>query len=799
MLNERIIKDLRASGLEPEDVRVRALSNAERAATTLPVSVAGYVIPYFNIDGEPLAFYRVKVFDHLPKYKQIKATQNHVYFPLGVKDLILKHKYCIITEGEKKAASAVKYGFPCIGLSGVDSWRNRTLIIPENAKFRQVPGKNNQVSIKLEDLDIEVEESDLAVGLQTLIDLSVDKGVTLLICFDSDAYDEGGFHAAKLQVQRAAATLGFELRFHGVEAMNIKQMFLAPPGASKPKVDSAQPLQISKIGLDDYLLKYGSESLEELIAVTKANRRGFPQHPNIIDYVTKKLQNAKLPRKLQQQLALSILTDLDTRGLRMRNSVMGNLFLFVYKTRQLMDVSLEQKFQDSMHTTEFSRYIFQTYGLAHSDSKVLNWLATYFNTEAPIGKVTPQHTISHEGDIIYHQLNDGQYVVVSPRVDECHVVDNGTNNVLFESGCVQALPGNEFEEEYRRQLERPLEPLWPKVTKELRLRDHNETAKFLSLLCYLSPWVQRWRGTQLPLEMCIGEAGSGKSSLYELRLTIQTGQPDLRNAPNDLRDWYASISNSGGMHVTDNLHAIDKTLKARLSDELCRLITEPRPHIEQRKLYTNNMLVKLPVNPIFAVTAIQQPFRNTDLIQRSMIFDFDKGEEVIGFVARWADQKLNEHGGRIVWLAHQLSVLHRFLKLVQTKWNPKFYSKHRLINFEQNLRLMHEVIFPSESHDWIGKFLENNMQENVQVADWAFEGLCAFAQYWKVHGGEAYFTASDIADWAQGDPDFKSNMQLTVPRTLGRYIQTHKQQLAVIAGIKEAGKYANVMRYTLAS
>ena len=120
---EQIKQDLALSGLTLDDIRARALDMTERAACGLAPIVDGYVIPYYDLIGKPLPFYRTKLFKHDIKYKQIKNTANHVYFPPTFlkRQQALKKNYVIITEGEKKALCAVKYGFPTVGLGGVDS------------------------------------------------------------------------------------------------------------------------------------------------------------------------------------------------------------------------------------------------------------------------------------------------------------------------------------------------------------------------------------------------------------------------------------------------------------------------------------------------------------------------------------------------------------------------------------------------------------------------------------------------------------------------------------------------------
>jgi len=175
------------------------------------------------------------------------------------------------------------------------------------------------------------------------------------------------------------------------------------------------------------------------------------------------------------------------------------------------------------------------------------------------------------------------------------------------------------------------------------------------LLFYMSPWLLRWRGMQLPVEMTIGEPGSGKSSLYELRQNIISGYPRLNNMTMDIKDWYASITSQGGLSVLDNVHftSASKDYRQRLSDELCRLVTEPDPHIEMRKLYTNADILSLPVTCTFALTSIEQPFFTTDLIQRAAIFELQAINT--GHNANWVPQQLDRGPGRIGWVAHQLA------------------------------------------------------------------------------------------------------------------------------------------------
>lgn len=778
-MSERIAQDLEKSGLRVDDLRARALENLERAATGVPAGVSGYVIPYYDMQGAPIPFYRVRAFDFDPKYKQIKNTGNHIYFPRGFRKLALENGYVIITEGEKKAACAVKNGFPCVGLGGVDSWRNRTLVLPENTKFNRVPGKE-AISVKIEDLDVGALEADanLAAGLQDLIDLCISKNLTVILCYDTDI---GG---VKFDVQRALAGLAFELRYKGIPLVRIKQLIL-PTGAS------------DKVALDDFVVTRGVDKFKELIRATRDNPKGFPKHPNVQEYISKRLGKQKLFRKEAQQISLAILADLDTRGSRLRNKNTGFMYFFDDATRTLMDATLRRSPTDILQDTEFARYLWRIYGIGPNDQRVLTWLATLFTAEEPIGTAEPCKVVVAKGDIIAYQINDGQYLAISPDSQKpFEVRNNGTGGILFESGLVEPLDAKELLDECNFQMKERVEPLWPKVLADVRLKAKEHNVQLLSLLFYLSPWINRWHGTQLPIEMAIGEPGSGKSSLYEIRLNILTGSPKLRNAPNDLKDWYASITSTGGMHVTDNLQMSDKMLRQRLSDEMCRLVTEPQPYIEMRKYFTNSDLIRLPVFSTFAITAVQQPFHNSDLMQRSVIIEFDKGENIVEYQSNWSQMQLDRFGGRKRWLAHHITTLHKFLKAAKQNWDPTYRAGYRLMNVEQSLVLMARVIGMEDS--WIPKYLSSSALDATRDADWAFEGIIAYASE-MVRNGEAgkRFSAADISDWAKMEDEYSQCIQLTNSRSLGRYIQSHKQMLATVAGLKEMGKYGNRDTYMI--
>jgi hypothetical protein len=830
-----MVLDLMKSGLTPEDLHSRELDATERAACRVPALVDGYVIPYQSIEGKALPFYRLRLFEFDPKYKQTPRTPNHLYFPRGwlshynsaipPKNRLSKFgngRVILWTEGEKKATIATKLGFPCVAATGVDSWRNKVIVMPKDTEFFTYSYDDKMVAAKLPEGYTE-GVSTVANGFDPLVDLCLRDQTTIFIVYDSDHL--GG---PKMEVQRAAATLGYELRARGIQLPQIRQLILPPI----PELD--------KVGLDDYLLNAfgGPDKFEALIAKNLRSPSAFPRHPNISEHVSKKLQAFKLPRREMQNLSLAVLSELDARGRRMYSDTEQQFYYFESGSARLMRVELNTAQKEKIQETFFGRMLYREYGISSSaDARLIQWLGTQFSGEHPVVPVTPNRVIARpkpREDVLRIQANDSQFFEVgrSPSgdpLDGIQVLENGVDGVLFEAGSVAHIDPNEVLTKIRFQHEQhikgnPLRNEWYNVLKRVRLKDFGKPARLASLLYYVSPWLFRWRGTQLPVELVIGESGSGKSTLCELRLEVLTGTPKLRNAPTDLKDWYASIANTGGLHVADNIVLSDKALRQRLSDEICRLITEPNPQIEMRRYYTNAELMQIRVDSVFVFTAIQQPFSNADLLQRAFILELDKsttpliptgGEgdvthQNVIYDASWKNAQLQRLGGREGWLAHQLLVLQKFLQILPKVWDPTYKAKHRLINLEQILVILARDVFEID-WEWIPSYLANAVEDAVVESDWMMEGLTNFAKGFLQNAAKKKttqiaagkkptptddtITVNQISEWCMDRDEYKENQTLTNARRLGRYMQIHKHLIATTAGIYEDGKTGNRIRY----
>ena len=290
------------------------------------------------------------------------------------------------------------------------------------------------------------------------------------------------------------------------------------------------------------------------------------------------------------------------------------------------------------------------------------------------------------------------------------------------------------------------------------------------------------------------------SSLCELRLAVVHGESALRNSPHDLRDWYSSITNSGGMHITDNVRVPKTDVRQRLSDEMCRIVTEPKPHIELRKLYTTSDIWRMPVDVVFGITSIEHPFPYPDIIQRSAIFELESRDE--NYSGDWVRSQLQMFGGRTMWLAQHFIILHRFMKAVlyDGVWDTEYVASHRLAHYEQTLMVMADVLRLDLA--WVQNTLTQNMNAMMVRANSVLEGLQLFAKDRAFTAKPASirkepFFVADIAEWANSSDEFQSEPTLTNSRKLGHYITSHRTQVKSACGFFEHDSYGNRKRYIL--
>lgn len=131
-------EDLARSGLTIEDMACDTPANLRLVDKAL----AGYLIPYFDLDGQPitsanhdLLMYRVRLkhpkFSRESRYTQpsgeelAKSGLPPVVPYFHPKSFTLDHDYVICAEGEKKTAAILKHlRIPAFGIGGCQMWRD---------------------------------------------------------------------------------------------------------------------------------------------------------------------------------------------------------------------------------------------------------------------------------------------------------------------------------------------------------------------------------------------------------------------------------------------------------------------------------------------------------------------------------------------------------------------------------------------------------------------------------------------------------------------------------------------------
>lgn len=194
---------------------------------TLPSYHAGFLIPYFDLEGRLTRFWRYRYLETTKtgfaaltdkkdlRYAQPGKSLNELYLPpvggTNWKSIAQNPEIpIIITEGELKAACATKLGFPTVGLGGVWCFKSNNARMPLLPMFHEFVWRDRIV----------------------------------YICYDSDA-------VTNPQVMSAENALARELTMLGAAPYIVRIPFLEKDN--------------KKIGLDDYLVDEGVESFRELL------------------------------------------------------------------------------------------------------------------------------------------------------------------------------------------------------------------------------------------------------------------------------------------------------------------------------------------------------------------------------------------------------------------------------------------------------------------------------------------------------------------------------------------------------
>jgi hypothetical protein len=754
MLSAEARSNLAASGLEDTTIALGGFEDVPAAVGEGPA----YRIPYFDVNGNPISFNRTRLLgpEASHKYKQAANSQNHAYLPPLLPEGWQRDtsQAVIVTEGEKKALAAAQAGLVCIGFGGVDSWRTSRVVVPTESIVSRPTEKRRVTVLELGDSDARALEHHVAPELLTV--RWDNRHVLIAYDLPDIWYNEN--------IQGAAFRLASWLRTMG-----------AIPHLWEPAIDAS----LGKIGLDDYLLEFGVDD-----TLTNVEQWLAPIPPNMREWVRSQL-NQRQNREVQEEVAAAVTSWLDRNGTRYQH--LGQSFYFEQATKTLHGFSWDDR--EKLRYKSFGKILYNI-GLKGNDAGVRDRLADAYTGEQPVYEIDPYNTIATTENAIYLQTSNGRMARV--EADGITLMDNGEDDILFSSNEAASLDEDRLQAEIR-QIEDNWDDMplrWYDAFDSVYLEERppytiEQTKTLFTCLFYMSPWIQRWRGLQLPIELAIAEPGSGKTFLYNLRKTVLTGRAQLDQVPSEFRDWMAQLGSAPALWVGDNLGGnTDRTFWNQMNETLARLVTEPEPTITTRELFTTADIRHIPVRCAFAFTSIGPFFNAPDVLQRSITMRLKaipEGQKNSG----WLDEQLA--AGREAWVAEHLVVLRRFLQSVQTNWQPGYRSSHRLRHFEQALLLMGRTL--GFDMDPIVKGLSGLINEEIADDNPLISALRDFvddvqAGQWVLDDRSWWVKLTDLTAWAQDDDRHKNFTAFRSPVMLGKRMREMKSQLEKSVGIQ---------------
>jgi hypothetical protein len=790
-LNPATVEDLQRSGLDDSTIEAAGIIDGGIDPTVADLlreryKVTGYKLPYFGADRKQTKHYRVKVLESLnghtpPKYIQPKSSGNHLYIPPTLHALAPKWKSdynlpLFITEGEKKALAAVQAGIACVAVGGVFSWRTHIHTL-ERGVLR-VEDKASKAIVHLDDRGEKAYRMEVAPELDEIYW----RGREVYLIFDSDA-------ESNTEVQRACFEFANWLDDRGAIPKQLSLAGSVPAG----DLERAGFDPNAKLGLDDVLLLRPafSEDLKDPHWRDDNGFRPLPSDPYA--WVTDQLNDGRANRATQERVSTFAINWLDANGTRFMGED-GTYYYFDESTRVLHDFRAGPNLA-TLRETSFGHLLVEQLGIDPADSSTLGRLVGRFPLGAPV--ISPYRVIAHSPlhpDTIYYQVSDADVIKID--AEGLDLISNGDDDILFHQGSVKPLDLDAFVEA-ADAWERPKTPLWYQALSTLNIEPmgeltRDETLKLLACTFYMSPWLQRWRGMMLPLEIAVAEPNSGKSFTYNVRKGILTGKTSLSGLPNDFKDWVAAVGAAPALWVCDNLGNVRSEYWHRLNDELARLITDPSPSVELRKLYTTATTFRVPISSAFAITTVRNPFTAPDVLQRSLVYHLS----AIPVGDRDPDWVTDRMNARPQWVAEHVNLLHLFFKRVEKHWQPNFKSGYRLVHFEQALLHMGKVLGWDMSD--VVKKLAGVVAATVAEYDPIIEALSTFFDEWSEKHSRRKVFYKDIINWVDADADerYKALRQFANPVVLGKYVQAHKYDIEQACGV-EIEKTANVTTITI--
>lgn len=533
--------ELKASGLNDETIatngiysesdpkKIAKLLNwsAEHAAALGPA----LVYPHHGRDGHPLGHATVK--PDRPregkdkpgktiKYENPKAKSNRVFIPAGARAaLTTASAILFITEGCKKALAATQFGFPCLSIPGVWGWCQR----PKRDGKRYGPVKLN---------------ADLA-GIDW-------KGLKVYIAFDSDL-------ATNPNVRLADWRLAEMLRARGAE-VRVVRLPAEPDG--------------SKNGLDDFLVRRGSDSFKLLVETAQP-----PAEP-------------ERPKKDKARAAADVALGIGLSAELWHDSTNAAFATVGRHTHAIRSKSFRQWL-----VNEYRR---ESGGKVANSEVIANALNSIEASAVLDGPERPAFVrIAGHGECVYLHLADAEGTVIEIDADGWRVCDHPPVHFRKSPGML------------------PL-PMPQRGGKIDGLRAFLNLADDDAFALVKAAATSAFRPDgPFPLLVLMGEQGSCKTTTGRVlkRLIDPSAAPD-RGAPRDERDLMIRCRGNWLLPYDNLSHLPDW-----LSDALCRLATGGG--FSTRELYSNEDEVIFDAKRPLVLNGITEFVERSDLLERSLL------------------------------------------------------------------------------------------------------------------------------------------------------------------------------------
>lgn len=556
-------------------------------------------------------------------------------------------------------------------------------------------------------------------------------------------------------------------------------------------------------GVSEILGKETADLLAKFFQIDEDSRlRGV----SLRDRIRRRVLSSRLNRDDRIKLAEDIIADLDARGVRYRDAdVPETGYYFDRETSKLTYINWGAKPLD-FWVSPFADRLYTDYLMTQNELALFNNVRSEYLRDCPT--VQPDKLCKITDDALYVQLSDADMLHVSKDGLTRH--SNGERGVLFQATGMEPpdLVIGSIPDHPSRVLRTLIDQL--SLQTHSILSDH-ELRSLLEVYFHLAPWFWRWKGMELPMLICVGEAGSGKSDLWNLILGVHfgatLGPTSLYTMPKDLTALEAYLLRARGFLVVDNfrygaIRSWVSSFEAAMATAITFGVLVYRPYYTQKE-------ARVPIKAIPAITTTSMPTFEEDVIDRSIVIHFGRIDFENGGgkdrTQRWAANALRDKPGRRLIYTDMLSAARRFLMLAAEDSPRHQKATTRLTGFGQGLLLMAEAIGGDELRCTIEGVIDKlpSVIGQAQLeTDKALQTMLEFAlaRYEQIESdpGAAYFQLADICAFSLQAGTGQLVSPFTSPQELRSYVNRMKQLVWKQTGIMVSErKRRGVTFYTL--